>query len=274
VDLTGRTAIITGASRGIGKQTAIRLGRRGANIVIAARTMETRKSVPGTLGDTLAAIEATGAQARAVQADMADPEDLERLVATTLDAFGGVDVLINNAAATGSRSWGAPLLDLSRRDWMWQYAVNLHAPFTLARAVVPIMRQRGGGRIINVTTGSPEVLRQAGVDVGVNQDAGHTQEAIGTAPLAYTSSKAALDRFCAVVAPQLRPYGIAIMNMHPGEVHTELADVLATRGYDTSNMIPMDIPAKALTYLASCDDPMAYTGRLLVAEKLVSDLDL
>ncbi len=273
MDLTGKTVIITGASRGIGKQTAIRLGRRGANIVIAARTVEARKNLPGTIGDSLAEIEATGAKAAAVQADMAKPEDLERLVTSTIETFGGVDVLINNAAATGSRSWGAPLIELSREDWMWQYDVNLHAPFTLARATVPIMRERGGGRIINVTTGSPEVLRQAGMATSDEHEA-HGQDVIGTAPLAYTSSKAALDRFCAVVAPQLRSLNIAIMNVHPGAVHTELVDVLATRGYDTSTMIPMDIPAKALTYLASCDDPMTYTGRLLVAEKLVADLDL
>ncbi len=272
MELSGKTVVITGASRGIGKQTAIMLGRRGANIVIAARTVQARGNLPGTIGDSLAEIEATGTKAAAVQADMANAEDLDRLVAKAVETFGGVDVLINNAAATGSRSWGAPLTELSREEWMWQYAVNLHAPFTLAKAMVPIMRERGGGRIINVTTGSPEVLRQAGMAVGDTE--GHTQEVIGTAPLAYTSSKAALDRFCSVVAPQLRPFGIAIMNMHPGAVHTELADILATKGYDTSDMIPMEIPAKALTHLASCDDPMSYTGRLLVAEKLVADLGL
>ncbi len=272
MDLTGKTVIITGASRGIGKQTAIMLARRGANIAFAARTVEPRRHLPGTIGDTVAEIEATGAQAVAVQADVANPEDLDRLVATTVGTFGGVDVLINNAAATGGRSWGAPLLELSRDDWMLQYAVNLHAPFTLAKAVVPIMSERGGGRIINVTTASPEVMRQAGLPIPDPE--GHTQEALGTAPLAYASSKAALDRFCNVVAPQLRPLGVAIMNMHPGGVRTELTEILATRGLDASAMIPMEVPAKALTYLASCDDPMTFSGRLLVAEKLVADFEL
>src|ERR1700757_3930874 len=151
MDLTGKTVIITGASRGIGKQTAIMLAHRGANIVIAARTVEARGNLPGTIGGALAEIEATGTKAAAVQADMANADDLERLVATTVETFGGVDVLINNAAATGSRSWGASLTELSRDEWMWQYAVNLHAPFTLAKAMVPIMTERGGGRIIHVT---------------------------------------------------------------------------------------------------------------------------
>src|ERR1700744_298027 len=120
IDLHDRTVIVTGASRGVGKQTAIELGRRGANVVIAARTVEPRRHLAGTISETVAAIEATGAKALAVQADMAEAADLDRLVASTMNAFGSVDVLINNAAATGGRSWGAPLLELSRDDWMWQ----------------------------------------------------------------------------------------------------------------------------------------------------------
>jgi NAD(P)-dependent dehydrogenase (short-subunit alcohol dehydrogenase family) len=269
MDLHDKVAIVTGASRGVGKHTAIELGRRGAKVVIAARTVEARRVLPGTIGETVAAIEATGAEAIAVQADMANALDLDRLVATTVERFGGVDILINNAAATSTRSWGAPLLELSREDWMAQFAVNIHAPFSLTRAVVPIMQSRGGGRVINVTTGSAELL-------------GHTMEdpepemqaALGTAPLAYFSSKAALDRFCRVVAPQLRELGVSIVNVHPGAVHTELVDVLVQRGLDPSNYIPMDIPAKALGYLASCDDPMAYTGGLYTAENLVAELGL
>jgi NAD(P)-dependent dehydrogenase (short-subunit alcohol dehydrogenase family) len=266
IELHNRTVIVTGASRGVGKQTAIELGRRGANVVIAARTVEPRRHLAGTISETVAAIEATGAKALAVQADMAEAADLDRLVASTVDAFGSVDVLINNAAATGGRSWGAPLLELSRDDWMWQYAVNIHAPFTLIKAVVPLMQARGGGRIINVTTGSPEVMAQQGETPG---EPGPRQAALGTAPLAYTSSKAALDRFCATVAPQLRELGVSIVNMHPGSVHTELVDVLSERGLDTSRFISMDVPARALAFLATCDDPMAYTGRLFTAERLV-----
>jgi NAD(P)-dependent dehydrogenase (short-subunit alcohol dehydrogenase family) len=268
VALDDKTVIVTGASRGVGKQTAIELGRRGANVVIAARTVEARRKLPGTIAETLEAIEATGAKALAVQADMAEPADLERLVATTTERFGGVDILINNAAATGGRSWGAPLLELSREEWMWQYAVNIHAPFSLIKAVVPIMEARGGGRIINVTTGSPEVLAQEG---GAPSAPAPRQAALGTAPLAYLSSKAALDRFCATVAPQLEDLGISIVNMHPGAVHTELVDVLSERGLDVSRFIPMDVPARALAFLATCDDPMALTGRLFTAERLVTE---
>jgi len=114
MDIAGRTAIVTGASRGIGKHTAIELGRRGANVVVAARTVERRKRLPGTIGETVEAIESTGAKALAIQADMANAEDLDRLVASSFDHFGRIDILINNAAATAGKSWGASLLDLTR----------------------------------------------------------------------------------------------------------------------------------------------------------------
>ncbi len=268
LDLTGRTAIITGASRGIGKQTALSLARRGANIVIAARTVQARRQLPGTLGETVAEIEATGAQVHAIAADMSVAEDLERVVSGTVERFGAVDILINNAAATGGRSWSAPLMELTREEWMFQYAVNLHAPFTLIRLVAPIMQANGGGRVINLTTGSPAVYGQSeplAHEEAVNFDA------VG---LAYLSSKSALDRFCGIVAPQLKAMDVSIVNVHPGGVHTEMVDILAARGFDASSMIPMDIPARALTYMAACADPMAYTGGLFVAERIVRDLGL
>ena len=102
--LQGKTTIVTGGSRGIGKQVAIELGRRGAAVVVAARTVEPRRRLPGTIGETLVAIEAVGAKCIAVAADMADAEDLVRLVSTTTAAFGRIDVLINNAAATSGRA--------------------------------------------------------------------------------------------------------------------------------------------------------------------------
>lgn len=268
--LTGKTAIVTGASRGIGKQTALSLARRGANIVIAARTVEARSKLPGTLGETLDAIQALGVQALAVQADMAEEADLERLVSESVEHFGGVDILVNNAAATGGRAWSAPLLELTREQWMSQYAVNLHAPYTLIRALAPLMAERGGGRVINVTTGSPQLLGQ----LESQEASGDSLGEFSSVGLAYLSSKAALDRFCGIVAPQLRPLNVSIVNVHPGAVHTELVDILVERGLDASSMIAMDIPSRALTYMAACADPMAYTGQLFVAERIVGELQL
>ena len=101
-----------------------------------------------------------GGQAIAVATDLAEEADLKRLVAAAVERFGGVDILINNAAATTGDIWGKPFLELTREEWLYQFAVNTHAPFTLTQLVVPIMEKRGGGRIINLSTGSGEVFRQ------------------------------------------------------------------------------------------------------------------
>ena len=259
--LVDRTAIVTGASRGIGKQIALELGRLGANVVVAARTVTPRRQLPGTIFETVEGIEALGGKALAVAADMAKEDDLDRLVAATVERFGGVDLLINNAAATAGKAWGAPLLELSRQDWQQQFDVNLNAPFTLIRAVAPIMAGCGGGRIINLTTGAH----------GGDSDGA----ALGIAtPLAYPASKAALDQFCVSVAAQLRTMGVSITNLHPGFVRTEMVDLMARAGVDASAAISMDIPTSALRYLAICDDPFQYSGQILFAEPLVASLVL
>jgi NAD(P)-dependent dehydrogenase (short-subunit alcohol dehydrogenase family) len=261
-ELQGKTAIVTGASRGIGKQVAIELARRGASVVVAARTVEARRRLPGTIGETLDAIESVGAKGLAVAADMGNADDLARLVASAMDAFGRIDVLVNNAAATAGKSWGASLSELSRDDWMQQYAVNLHAPFTLTKAVVPIMEAAGGGVIINLTTAA-------------HQDASTDEGPAGLpTPLAYPSSKAALDQFCRSVAPQLRRARVAIMNVHPGFVRTEMTELLAEAGMDASASIDMDVPTRAIVHLATSADPMASTGQILTAQTLVDELGL
>ena len=92
--------MVTGASRGIGRQVALELARRGAKVVVAARTVEAKRRLPGTVGETLLAIEDLHGVAIAVQVDVTEVIDLERLVMTTIDTFGRLDVLVNNAADT------------------------------------------------------------------------------------------------------------------------------------------------------------------------------
>lgn len=268
MDLHDRTVVVTGASRGIGKATAVEMGRRGANVVVAARTVDTDPERPGTIGETVAAVEATGAKVVAVQADMAEEADLERLMAAAVDAFGGVDVLVNNAAAADSTSVDLSLVELSRESWLWQFAVNLHAPFTLIQSAVPMMEERGGGRIINVTTQSTEVLAQSGRPVpepGIKAPLWQ-----GITPLAYICSKAALDKFCAAVAPQLATKNISICNLHPGGVRTEMLEKRAALwSLDLDKLQGMDVPARAIAWLASNDDHLEQSGRLFIAGDLV-----
>ena len=98
MDLTDKVAIVTGASRGLGRQVATELARRGATVVVAARTVDARRTLSGTIAETVASIEQNGGRALAVQCDVAEPADLRRLVAETIAAFGRIDVVINNAA--------------------------------------------------------------------------------------------------------------------------------------------------------------------------------
>jgi NAD(P)-dependent dehydrogenase (short-subunit alcohol dehydrogenase family) len=271
LDISGKVVIITGGSRGVGKQASLDFARRGANVVLAARTVNADDKLPGTIGETLKQIEALGkGQAIAVATDLAEEADLKRLVNAAVERFGGVDVLINNAAATTGDIWGKPFLELTREEWMYQFAVNTHAPFTLTQLVVPIMDKRGGGRIINVTTGSGEVFRKAEEPPKLN--------AVGSFSLAvpgYYSSKRALDRFGNCMAPELHAKNIAIIGMHPGLVATELVAIrVKEKGLDPSVAVPMTVPARMLVYFASCEDPWEYTGRLFWAEREMADMGI
>jgi NAD(P)-dependent dehydrogenase (short-subunit alcohol dehydrogenase family) len=114
-DLSGRVAIVTGSSRGIGKRAALALARRGARLVVTARAVETSGSeLPGTIGQTVKEIESLGAEAIAVAADLSKEDDLEQIVHSAVDRFGGVDILVNNAAVTVGYNWSAPLLEMPR----------------------------------------------------------------------------------------------------------------------------------------------------------------
>jgi NAD(P)-dependent dehydrogenase (short-subunit alcohol dehydrogenase family) len=270
LDLTGKVVIITGASRGVGKQAAQAFARRGANLVLAARTVEPDSKLPGTLNETLAHIGHMGASALAVQTDLASEADLKRLVDAAVERFGGVDVLVNNAAATTGEIWSKRFLELTHEDWLYQFAVNLHAPFTLMQLVTPIMESRGGGRILNLSTGSGEVFRLP--------EELPKLERIGEFSLAvpgYYSSKRALDRLGNVIAPELAQKRIAVIGLHPGLVATELVAIRAKEaGLDDSAAVPMAVPARMLVYFASCSDPMEYTGRLFWAERELTELGL
>jgi NAD(P)-dependent dehydrogenase (short-subunit alcohol dehydrogenase family) len=269
-DLTDKVVIITGASRGVGREAAGAFARRGANLVLAARTVVPDQKLPGTLGETVAQLEAMGASVIAVQTDLANDDDLHHLVDAAVDRFGGVDVLINNAAATTGELWSKRFLELSKEEWLYQFDVNVHAPFTLMQLVTPIMERRGGGRILNLSTGSGEVFREP--------EEPPKLEAVGEFSLSvpgYYASKRALDRLGNVLAPELARKNIAVIGLHPGLVATELVAIrVEEAGLDDSVAVPMGVPARMLTYFASCVDPMEYTGRLFWAERELAELGL
>jgi NAD(P)-dependent dehydrogenase (short-subunit alcohol dehydrogenase family) len=263
LELSGKVVIITGASRGVGKQAALDFARRGAKVVLAARTVETDSKLPGTIGETLKQIEELGGEAIAVATDLAQEDDLRRLVDAAASRFGGVDILINNAAATTGDIWGKPFSELTRAEWLYQFDVNVHAPFTLTQLCVPIMEQRGGGRIINLSTGSGEVFRQPEELPKLAAQGNFSLAVPG-----YYASKRALDRFGNCMAPEFHTKNIAIIGLHPGLVATELVAIrVKEMGLDDSVAVPMTVPARMLVYFAACENPWEYTGRLFWAER-------
>jgi NAD(P)-dependent dehydrogenase (short-subunit alcohol dehydrogenase family) len=191
---------------------------------------------------------------------MASVEDLEHLVAATVERFGGIDVVINNAADTS----GGPstFMDLPRDSWLRQFDVNLHGPFTLAQLAVPHLRARGGGVIINMTSGAGDLVPvpKDGVHRGMVERAG------------YAATKAAVNRLTNVMAHELKPQNISVFAIDPGFTRTELVDLMGERGVvDPSLAVPMDTPTKTMLYCITDDDAWNYTGEVLRAEAFVAE---
>jgi NAD(P)-dependent dehydrogenase (short-subunit alcohol dehydrogenase family) len=266
--VTARTAIVTGASRGIGKQIAIELGRLGWNVVVAARTMEPHRRLAGSVGETVEAVEKAGGQAIAVRTDMTVADDIENLVRTAVNTYGTVDALVNNAAQTAG---GAPrLVDLDVADWRQQFETNLNGPLQLMQAVVPVLEKAGGGVIVNMTSGAGDLVPVSGAAEAMAGTAVRIGERI-----AYSTTKAALNRLANVVAPELRDRGIAVVNVDPGFTRTELVDLMGEKGVvDVEAAVPMAVPMRTVVHLLTTDGAaMSRTGEIVCAAAYVEELE-
>jgi len=254
--MSAQSAIVTGASRGIGKQLAIELGKLGYNVAVAARTVTPHAKLAGSIGETVEAVEAAGGHAVAVAVDLREPNDIRRLVDTALESFGGIDLLVNNAADT---SGGVPALgELDMHDWARQFDVNLNAPLRLMQAALPALTKSRRGLIVNLTSSAADH-----VPLAVQ---GGESAALGGERLAYAASKAALNRLANALAPQLRAQGIAIVNVDPGFTRTELVERMAIRGVvDAAASHPMSVPVELVMSVVGSPDPMAMSGEVLHA---------
>ena len=260
--LQSKVAIVTGASRGIGKAMALALARAGASVVVAARTSEPRSGMPGTIHETVAEIEAVGGRALAVACNVREEASIRDMVNRTLDEFGAVDVLVNNA---GIGSY-APFLETTLREWDLNMAINLRAPFIACQSVAPIMIEQGGGSIINVSSHAATNIFSS--TLGEDRDAG-----VAITGQAYGTSKAALERFTWGLAAELGPHNIAVNALKP-------LRPVATEGFrfqrpdaDFSTWATPEDMAKATVYLAA-QDARGLTGAIITAEELVRRLGL
>ena len=191
-DLTGTVALVTGASRGLGRAFALALAEAGADLVLAARSVD-------DLQRTAEAAAKHGVRAEVFRTDLREARDIEALVEGAIRAFGRIDVLVNNAGISGAEK---PVLDLERREWEDALAVNLLGPALLARAVARGMVERRQGRIINVAS------------------------IAGLAPVSrlgpYCVSKAALIQLTRVMALELARHNVQVNALCPGYFRTPM----------------------------------------------------
>jgi 3-oxoacyl-[acyl-carrier protein] reductase len=194
-----KTALVSGGSRGIGRAIVLALADAGLRVTFSYRTREQEAR------EVVAAVAARGGKAQAIQADAARPEDCERLAREALAAMGRIDVLVNNA---GTHRPGVMLRDMPAQEWDRILRVNLDGPFHLTRAVLPHMRGRGSGQILNISS-----------NVTNRMPAGYG---------AYAVSKAALEAFTRILAKEEGPAGIRVNAVAPGAIRTEmLAEALS-----------------------------------------------
>ncbi len=262
----GRRALVTGATRGIGRATALALAASGWDVAVTGRT-ERRgegrddsdtgagRTLPGSLEETGEGIRAEGTRSLELVADLHDRAALEGAVDRVIAEWGGIDLLVNNAVDTAPGSM-VPIIDLSVAQLEAKLAANAVAPFVLIQAVLPGMLARGGGTVVDVTSHTatadpPGPVGQGGWGV------------------AYAASKAAAHRFAPLLAVELGDRGIRAYNVDPGYVETERqvvnAEALGLVGHYQG--APPTVPAAAIAWLV--DHPDAFeNGQTIRAQKL------
>jgi NAD(P)-dependent dehydrogenase (short-subunit alcohol dehydrogenase family) len=205
--LDGKVAIVTGASRGIGKAIAKLFAAEGARVVCAARSLQEgdHKLFEGSLTTTVSEIKAAGGIALAIQTDLSKEEDCARLVARARQAFGPVDVLVNNAAV----SYFVPIKDMPLKQWDISWTVGPRAIFILTKQVLPDMINRRSGAIVNISSSAA---------IGPGRGPYKAREPSASSGTKYGAEKAAIERFSQGLAEEVYQYGISVTALSPSQL--------------------------------------------------------
>ncbi|OZI11593.1 beta-ketoacyl-ACP reductase [Bacillaceae bacterium SAS-127] len=237
--LVGKSALVTGASRGIGQEIALELARQGADVVVNYSGSEAKAN------EVVEEIKALGRQAVAVQCNVSNAESVQEMVNETLEIFGKIDILINNAGITRDNL----LMRMKEQEWDDVIDINLKGVFLCTKAVTrPMMKQRSG-RIVNIAS-----------IVGVSGNAGQAN---------YVAAKAGVIGLTKTTAKELASRGITVNAVAPGFITTDMTDALPEEAKQAMlNQIPLarfgepaDI-AKTVVFLAS-EDSKYMTGQTL-----------
>jgi citronellol/citronellal dehydrogenase len=241
--LQGRVAIVTGASRGIGRAVVLGLAKAGCHVVIAAKSTTPTEKLPGSIFSVAAEVEALGAQALPVQVDVRDEQQIENMVARTRERFGRIDLLINNA---GALYWNS-LSETPAKRFDLVMAVNVRAAFLCCRAVLPAMIERRWGHIVNM---SPPL-----------------DLAMVPGRIAYAISKLGMTLLTFGLAEEVRSHHIAVNALWPVTIIESQASITHALGTPEMWRKP-DILVDCVVRLAQ-KDPAEMTGQALLDEEFL-----
>ena len=256
-DLSGRVAIVTGSTRGIGEAIARRFAIAGARVVVTARTVEVRdERLPGTVHTVAEAIRAGGGEAMAVPANLQKKPEREQLVQAALDAYGQVDILVNNAAILVP---GATV-DFPERYYDRMFEILVKAPHHLCQLTLPGMIERGGGSVLNISSKAAIHPKpgQRSYDGAV-----------------YGMTKAAIERFTTGLAAEMYEHGFSVNALSPDKVVATPGQMFGRRY--TQEMLdaaePVEAMAEAALALVS-GDPKVVTGGIRYSAEVLEEFGL
>lgn len=254
MELAGKVALVTGASRGIGEHTAYELAGRGVHVVVVAKSTNDapNRHFPGTIEETAARVRELGVESLAVQADISREADVEAVRDATMGHFGRCDLLVNNAAM----SYLAPFLELSVKRWDIIMGVNLRGPMLLCRAFLPGMLEQGEGHIVNISSADARLdldetaaLADAVGSRGGEASFGDAGQSLAASTTAYGTSKAALNRMTVGLARELRGTGVAANALEVSAV-TDAVRLNLPHADFSLNELP-EAPAQLIAWIAA-----------------------
>ena len=256
----GRNAVVTGASRGIGAAIAERLAADGANVAIAARTLDKHPVLPGSLNETLAKLNSYGGTHASIVADMGDPESREGLIAKAKEQLGGtIDILVNNAAA----AIYMPLAEYPLRRVRLMMEINLLAPLDLTQQALPDMIEAGEAWVVNLSSAT------ANYEPGPPYRQSELLEVMGI----YGASKAALNRMTNAFSVETHKHSIRMNTVEPkAAVLSEGADIKVGDMLAPEQIESMEAMVEAAVFLCDCEQD--FTGRVCSSLDLIEEQNL